>query len=81
MRKLESVEQLGSNIIDEASGCFGNIMREIFEVKRDEWNENLKKIGFYIGKFIYLMDAYEDIEKDINKNNYISLFLFLELKL
>lgn len=27
-------------------------------------------MGFYLGKFIYIMDAYEDIEKDIKKGNY-----------
>ena len=27
-------------------------------------------MGFYFGKFIYLMDAYEDIEKDSKKGNY-----------
>ena len=27
-------------------------------------------MGFYLGKFIYLMDAYEDIEEDIHTGNY-----------
>ena len=27
-------------------------------------------MGFYLGKFIYLMDAYEDMEKDKKKGNY-----------
>ncbi len=27
-------------------------------------------MGFYLGKFIYLMDAYEDIEEDIRTGNY-----------
>ena len=26
--------------------------------------------GLFLGKFIYLLDAYEDIEEDIKKNNY-----------
>lgn len=26
--------------------------------------------GFYLGKFIYLLDAYEDIEEDIKKDRY-----------
>ena len=27
-------------------------------------------MGFYLGKFIYIMDAYEDVEKDVEKGNY-----------
>ena len=26
--------------------------------------------GFFLGKFIYLLDAYDDLEKDIKKKNY-----------
>ena len=45
-------------------GCFGNIMAEIFACRQDEWEENLRIMGFFLGKFIYLLDAYEDVEKD-----------------
>jgi hypothetical protein len=27
-------------------------------------------MGFFLGKFIYVMDAYDDLQKDIKKNNY-----------
>ena len=36
--------------------------------------EDLRQMGFYLGKFIYLMDALEDLPKDRKKNNY-NLFL------
>ena len=45
-------------------------MAELFAYKIDEWEASLRKIGFYLGKFIYLMDAYEDIEKDLKEKNY-----------
>ena len=32
----------------------------------DEWESSLRKIGFFLGKFIYLMDAYDDVEKTSN---------------
>ena len=38
--------------------------------KPDAWELSLRKIGFFLGKFIYLMDAYEDVEKDIENNSY-----------
>ena len=27
-------------------------------------------MGFYFGKFIYLLDAYDDVEEDVKKGNY-----------
>ena len=27
-------------------------------------------MGFFLGKYIYIIDAYEDIEKDLKKGNY-----------
>ena len=28
------------------------------------------RMGFYFGKFIYLLDAYDDVEEDVKKGNY-----------
>ncbi len=36
----------------------------------DEWQESLRTMGFFLGKFIYLMDAYEDVEEDMEKGRY-----------
>ena len=43
----------------------GEIMAELFAYRHDEWEASLRKIGFFLGKFVYLMDAYEDVEKDL----------------
>ena len=32
--------------------------------------QKLRRMGFYFGKFIYLMDAYEDIEEDLKQGRY-----------
>ncbi|MGL6201836.1 MAG: DUF5685 family protein [Lachnospiraceae bacterium] len=56
--------------IDKMGGYFGKIMAEIFAVKQDEWELSLRTIGFFLGKFIYLLDAYEDIEKDLTDGSY-----------
>ena len=42
--------------------------------KEDEWAENLRRLGFS-SEFIYLCDAYEDVEEDIRKRNAESLKL------
>lgn len=38
-------------------------MAEIYAAKDDYWQDTLRQMGYYMGKFIYLMDAYDDVEK------------------
>ena len=56
--------------LDEVSSHFGNLMAEFFVYKKDEWEPILRDVGFYLGKFIYIIDAYEDLEKDKKNNSY-----------
>ncbi len=44
--------------------------RRSFAYREDYWKEDLYKIGFYLGKYIYLLDAYEDIEDDLKTGAY-----------
>ncbi len=60
----------GDTDIDSAANCFGRLTAEIFVYREDEWRETLWEMGFYLGKFIYLMDAYDDLEKDKKKGSY-----------
>ena len=70
LRRLSLLEEENEQNIDHMSGLFGDIMAELFAVRQDEWEGSLRKIGFFLGKFIYLMDAYEDVEKDIKSGCY-----------
>ncbi len=70
LKEIENCEKSQETDIDKMSGYFGKVMEEIFAYRRDEWEETLRVMGFYLGKFIYLADAYEDIEKDIKEQNY-----------
>lgn len=70
MHDLSEAEQNGKYDIDAMSGMFGKVMAQIVVCREDEWSENLNRFGFYLGKFIYLLDAYEDIEEDIQKGTY-----------
>ena len=49
---------------DEAGACFGDLMAELFAFTNDAWELPLRHMGFYLGKFIYLLDAYDDLDKD-----------------
>ena len=70
MDMIHEYEKSESRNIDEVAGVFGEIMAEIFAYRQDEWEETLRRMGFFFGKFIYLMDAYEDIETDMEKGTY-----------
>lgn len=64
LKKLHKLETEGSTDLDQLSTLSGHITEEFFSYKSDEWNSSLRAIGFYLGKFIYIMDAWEDVEKD-----------------
>ena len=70
MEKIHAYERAESKEIDQVAGVFGELMAEIFVYRKDEWEENLKRMGFFFGKFIYLMDAYEDVPQDLEKGTY-----------
>ena len=68
--ELSELEKENATDIDRVSGCFGRIMAEIFAYREDVWEPTLRRMGFYFGKFIYLLDAYDDVEKDVKNGNY-----------
>lgn len=67
---LQNLEESNSTDIDAVSNTFGNLMGEIFAYKNDKYEHDLRIIGFNIGKYIYILDAYEDLDKDIKKGRY-----------
>lgn len=70
LEQLSIYEKQNETDLDKMAGLFGDIMAEIFAWKQDAWEISLRKIGFFLGKFIYLMDAYEDVEKDMKTGSY-----------
>lgn len=73
LENLHQREAKNEANVDLVSRCFGELMGELFVYKKDIWEETLREMGFYLGKFIYILDAYDDVEKDIEKNNYNAL--------
>lgn len=77
IRRLSEAEGEHSSDLDYVAGLTGKFLGELFVWKEDVWQEDLRTLGFYLGKFIYLMDAWEDMEKDQKRGNYN---IFLDLK-
>lgn len=69
-RNLDKLEKENCRNIDKMAGLFGKVMEELFIYREDEWEEILRKLGYNLGKFIYILDAYEDVEEDIKKGSY-----------
>lgn len=80
LAELQNLEKQGVYDIDVLSRTFGDIMAEIFDISPkecnvngiygDEWKQDLRKLGFLLGKYIYIIDAYDDVEKDIEKGSF-----------
>ena len=70
MEELSRREEQGETDLDRMAGGFGRVMAQVVSVRQDEWEAGLQRFGFYLGKFVYLMDAYEDIEEDLKKGRY-----------
>lgn len=80
LEELNRLEQDKNINIDIVSNTFGNLMGEIFAYKNDEYEQDLRNIGFNIGKYIYLLDAYEDLEKDYKKGRYNPFIEYIDKK-
>lgn len=80
LKELHTCEEKKEPDIDIVAGLFGEITAEIFAYQKDSWEPDLRKMGFYLGKYIYILDAYEDLEADSKKNNYNPLIPYLKTK-
>lgn len=70
LEQLSDCEKRQEANIDTAAKYFGNLMAELTVMKQDEWECTLRDLGFGLGKFIYLLDAYEDLEEDLKRGRY-----------
>ena len=70
VKALHEVEDRNEQNLDVAANLTGNMLAELYVMREDMYARDLREMGFYLGKFIYLCDCYEDIEQDEKKGNY-----------
>ncbi len=70
LQRLHIVENAKDTPMDKVAKLFGEIMAIVFVWKDDFWKDDLYRVGFFLGKYIYLLDAYEDLEKDRKSGAY-----------
>lgn len=71
VRDLSDAEYRQEDNLTVLSALSGDMLGELFCYKEEDvWNESLRSMGYYLGKFIYLLDAYDDMEKDRKNHSF-----------
>ena len=70
LENLSAFEKGNCSNPDEPAGAFGELMGELLAVKEDLWSQTLRKMGNALGRFIYLLDAELDYDKDRHQGKY-----------
>ena len=68
--ELSFLEKSGVEDADAASATFGHLMGTVFSYRDDRWADTLYSFGDSLGRFIYLLDACVDLDRDTYKNSY-----------
>lgn len=74
MRAIGAIERDPDAAPDAASIAFGDMLGFLFECVPghfpDVWSEKLREFGFWLGRFVYLMDAAVDFVQDAKTGSY-----------
>ena len=70
MEELRELERANTANPDLPASCFGRLMAELMVYQEDQWQEELRNLGFALGRFIYLADAMLDYDRDKRKKQY-----------
>ena len=70
LARLSEIEKARLSDMDAAAGCFGRLLGEVYAFRGDEWAPTLRRMGCALGRFIYLIDAWDDAEKDEKRGSY-----------
>ena len=69
--EIHAIEANGLMQIDPPVNATGRLLGELFVWPGDEtWSRELRAVGDGLGRFIYFMDAYEDLPQDARKGRY-----------
>ena len=70
LHEIHEIEASGNTEIDPPVNSTGRMLGKLFRYKEDFWADSLERIGDGLGRFIYLMDAYDDLARDKRKGAY-----------
>lgn len=70
LSELADVERKGILSPDIPAGIFGKLLSELFIVRDDGNSSVLRYAAANLGRFIYILDAWDDLSEDIKKERY-----------
>ncbi len=71
IENLSLKEKENCSSIDSVADCFASLLAEILKYEIEGENKRIAhEIGYHIGRYIYIIDALDDFEKDVEKGNY-----------
>lgn len=70
MREISRIEADGCEEIDPPMNLTGKMLGELFVCKDDCFSGLLREMGEALGRFIYFMDAYDDLKKDLKSGSF-----------
>ena len=70
MEQLGQMEKDNELNPDKPANCFGVLMGEVLVMQEDSFSAALRRMGAALGRFIYLLDASNDLKADIKKERY-----------
>ncbi|MGI6705143.1 MAG: DUF5685 family protein [Clostridia bacterium] len=84
LRELNWLEKQRCCSVDQIADVFGRLVKDTILFSPIDWTQKQRKLmgwmGYNLGRWIYIMDAYDDLERDSRKKNYNVLLLQYEYK-
>ena len=71
--RLSELERAGCGSVDECADCFAKILEALFTpdmIEDETARKTLAWLGYNIGRWIYVIDAVNDMEKDYKDGSY-----------
>lgn len=79
LAEIGAVEESDTLNVDALANHTANMLGEIYAYKPgDVWSDTLRTMGGALGRFIYVMDAYEDLPSDQRKKRYNPLVAYVQ---
>ena len=78
LAELSLMERQNELNPDIPANCFGVLLGELFIRESDEHAATLRKLGAALGRFVYMLDAVNDLREDIKKERYNPLIATMD---
>ena len=78
LSKLSELEKSKCKSIDEAASCFAELMKNIvsFGLENPGQIKTAEIIGRHLGRWLYIIDALDDFDKDFKKKGYNPFIIY-----